>query len=46
MNNNERITELKNMIFYLQMKDRWDSEDYELSRKWNKELRELESTQA
>lgn len=46
MKNNERINELKNLIFYLQMKDRWDSEDYELSRKWNKELRELESTQA
>lgn len=46
MKNNDRINELKNMIFWLQMKDRWNNEDYELSRKWNKELMELESTQA
>lgn len=46
MKNNERIDELKKMIFWLQMKDRWNNEDYELSRKWNKELMELESAQA
>lgn len=46
MKNNDRINELKNLIFWLQMKDRWDSEDYDKMAQWRQELRELESTQA
>ena len=46
MTNNNRIDELKNLIFMLNMKDRWDTEDYATMAQWKKELRELESTQA
>jgi hypothetical protein len=46
MKNNNRIEELKNMIFMLNMKDRWNNEDYDRMAQWKRELRELESTQA
>ena len=37
----KEIEELENREFYLQMKDRWDWKDYEISRKRNEEIREL-----
>lgn len=38
----KRIEQLGNWEFMLQMKDRWITEDYEQSRKWNAEIRHLE----
>lgn len=39
----ERIAELERNIFMLDMKDRWSTEDYTMSREWHKELRELKA---
>ena len=38
----KKIEDIKNREFYLQMKDRWDWKDYEISRKHIEEIRELE----
>jgi hypothetical protein len=38
---NERIEWLENRLFILSMKDRWNSQDYELDRQWTNELNEL-----
>ena len=38
----KKIEDIKNREFYLQMKDRWDWKDYEISRKHREEIRELE----
>lgn len=38
----EKIQDLKNQIFLLDMKDRWDADDYATSRKWRQELKDLE----
>ena len=35
---NERIETLENKIFYLNMKDRWDSRDRMTMDEWKKEL--------
>lgn len=37
----KRIDTLKSNIFYLEMKDFWDTEDRELLREWKRELKEL-----
>ena len=37
----KKIEELEDREFYLQMKDRWDWKDYEISRKRKEEIREL-----
>jgi hypothetical protein len=37
----ERIEWLENRLFILSMKDRWNSQDYELDRQWTNELNEL-----
>lgn len=45
MTNKEReqkIEELKNRIFFLNMKDNWNNRDYELMSQMKKELKELE----
>ncbi len=34
----KRIESIKDSEFYLQMKDRWSSEDYETSRKHHEEI--------
>ena len=37
----ERIEWLERALFGLEMKDRWDNEDYTQAWKWRAELREL-----
>lgn len=37
----EQIEELENRMFYLDMKDRWDSEDHEYYKALNELLNEL-----
>lgn len=39
---NRKLEELCKQEFYLQMKDRWTTEDYETDRKMNEEIRQLE----
>lgn len=39
--NTERIEWLEKQIFLLSMKDHWDYKDFEQSREWRNELREL-----
>lgn len=49
MNINEldkRIEELKNHIFILSMKDRWNSGDYQWNSELHNELRKLEAERA
>lgn len=43
---NKKIEALKKDIFYLEMKDRWSTEDYERSRKMHNELLQLEHKRA
>ena len=38
----KRIEELESKRFYLSMKDRWSSADFELDRKWWTEILDLE----
>jgi len=38
-----RIAELEKNLFFLAMKDRWNSNDYELDRKWSAEMRKLKN---
>lgn len=38
---NKKLEELCKQEFYLQMKDRWTTEDYETDRKMNEEIRVL-----
>ena len=42
MTNNKRIEEVKNMMFFLNMKDNWTSKDFDRMRQLEKELKELE----
>lgn len=37
----ERIEQIDNQLFYLDMKDRWDSDDYEYDRQLKQERKEL-----
>lgn len=37
-----RINELKEYAFYLNMKDRWTDKDYATMRRYDKEIKELE----
>lgn len=37
----KKIDEIETREFYLQMKDRWDRHDFELSRKHDEEVRKL-----
>lgn len=37
----ERLQKLEEQEFYLQMKDRWNAEDYETDRKMNEEIRKI-----
>lgn len=39
---NKKLEELCKQEFYLQMKDRWTTEDYETDRRMNEEIRQLE----
>lgn len=38
----QRIKQLEDQLFYLDMKDRWDRQDYETHDKIVEELRELQ----
>ena len=38
----KKINELKEKIFYLEMKDYWDVDDRLTINRWHRELRELE----
>lgn len=38
----EKLNELKRKLFYLEMKDRWDSRDYVWAREMNNEIVKLE----
>lgn len=37
----ERIDRIKDLKFYLNMKDRWDFDDYRQMQRWDVELRQL-----
>lgn len=37
----ERIDRIKDLRFYLNMKDRWDFDDYRQMQRWDLELRQL-----
>lgn len=37
----EKIEKIENQLFYLEMKDRWNTEDYAQQSKWRTELTEL-----
>lgn len=37
----ERIKDLEYKRFILDMKDRWDSDDYDTDREWSEEIRTL-----
>ena len=37
----EEIERLENSLFYLDMKDRWTTSDYEIDREWRNKLSEL-----
>ena len=37
----ERIDRIKDLRFYLNMKDRWDFDDYRQMQRWDAELRQL-----
>ena len=37
----ERIDRIKDLMFYLNMKDRWDFDDYRQMQRWDTELRLL-----
>lgn len=39
---NQRLEKLSEQEFYLQMKDRWTTEDYETDQKINREIQKLE----
>lgn len=39
----KKIEEIENKEFYLQMKDRWNGNDFATSRKHREEIRELEN---
>lgn len=39
----KKIEEIENREFYLQMKDRWNRDDFDISRKHREEIRELEN---
>ena len=39
----EQIDQLKTKMFYLDMKDRWDWEDYGTMDEWQRELRALKA---
>ncbi len=39
---NQRLEKLSEQEFYLQMRDRWTTEDYETDREINREVQKLE----
>lgn len=39
----EQIDQLETKMFYLNMKDRWDWEDYRTMDKWRREVRALKT---
>ena len=39
----ERIDRIEDLKFYLNMKDRWDFDDYRQMQRWDVELRQLKA---
>lgn len=39
----ERIDRIEDLKFYLNMKDRWDFDDYRQMQRWDAELRQLKA---
>ena len=39
----KRIETVKNNMFYLNMKDRWTTQDYRQMNEWHREVRTLEA---